>query len=121
MSGAEQVGGWRGEDCPPSDTGGGAERGGGGGPTLQDLSRHLQESARNGVVINGIILWIDIQMNETAEEIWKNIALQRFTDEELREAKRNLWMAAGSNLAPPQNRQGSNSNKNDCEKSMLQY
>jgi hypothetical protein len=68
-----------------------------GGGEIGDIHGHcfngfvedyLKKAAKNGIVVNGKIVWIDIQQNETAENIWKAQATVRFNDDEVTEAKK---------------------------------
>ena len=96
-------GGWSNTDGEAggevSDDGGG----GTGGHSMKDLPAFLSNYCENGLVINGVILWIDIQDNETASEIWINQAKARYTEDEVSEAKRALWIASGAILGSTPN------------------
>ena len=115
MSNDVIVEGWLGSGCLPMNGTGSSDRMGAGGPGVAEFPAFVSDYHQNGIVLNGVVLWMDIQTGETAFDIWKNQALARFTDDEIREAKRNLWMAAGSNLVKPIDRQGKNAKLKDIE------
>ena len=115
MTSDDKSEGWRGGDVTLTDNPGGFERDGRGGPFLSNFQKYLEENGNNGLVVNGVILWIDIQMNSTALEVWKSIAMARFTVEEVREGKRNLWMASGHHLGGPLPRIGDNAKASDLK------
>ena len=49
----------------------------------------------NGVVINGLLIWMDIQNQTTPPAIWKAQLIELFTDEEILEAKKALFDTVG--------------------------
>ena len=51
----------------------------------------IKAHAENGVIVNGFLLWVDIQRKATPENIWKDQAMKRFIKEEISEAKKLLW------------------------------
>ena len=88
------------------DMNGGAGEGGGapvgaeggeGGPSdggLIDVFGYLRNVGLNGIAINGILVWIDIQMKSTPENIWMAQAESHFADLEIDLARSSLWKAA---------------------------
>ena len=52
------------------------------------------EHGKNGVVINGVVAWIDIQDGRTGEAVWKAQAESKYEQEEVTEAKKALWDAS---------------------------
>ena len=88
-------------------TGGGWEGGGENDAINRDLLEYLQDKGRNGVVIDGLVAWIELEQETVAEVIYMAHAVASFTDEEVNEAKAALWKACEKNIgetAPP--RQG---------------
>ena len=88
-------------------TGGGWEGGGENDAINRDLLEYLQDKGRNGVVIDGLVTWIELEQETVAEVIYMAHAVASFTDEESNEAKAALWKACEKNIgetAPP--RQG---------------
>ena len=86
-----------------------------GGKDVNDFPGFVKDHGGNGIVINGIILWIDIQQEETAFSVWKALAFSKYTDDEIRDAKRALWMASGEFLTNIVNRQGDNMKSKDID------
>ena len=71
----------------------------------------------HGVVMNGLLLWANIQRMTRPENAWKEDALTKFVKEEITEAKECLWRISGDKIpGPMKKRQGaskSNSEVND--------
>ena len=63
--------------------------------SLSDVFNYLKKNAKNGIAINGILVWIDVQLNGTAPNVWKAQAAYAFLDEEIDAARSALWKAAG--------------------------
>ena len=63
-------------------------------PGLQESVLCSSNLALRGVVLNGLLVWADIQRRMTAENIWKEGALKHFTKHELIDAKEILWDVA---------------------------
>ena len=55
----------------------------------------IKENSKNGAVINGLLVWMDIQNHTTAPTIWKAQMIEIFDDEEILEAKTMLFSAIG--------------------------
>ena len=96
--------------------GGGWEGGGETDAIDRGLLEFLKEASKNGIVVDGIIAWIDIQQDRSADQLWKARALDRYCDEEVSAAKVALWKASEKNIgyAAPA-RQGDNKTKADIE------
>ena len=62
-------------------------------PGLQE-SMLCMSNILHGVVLNGLLVWADIQRRTTAENIWKEEARKYFTKDELTDAKEILWDVA---------------------------
>jgi hypothetical protein len=59
------------------DMNGGAGEGGGGdgdgdnvGENLDDVFGYLRKESKNGIAINGILVWIDVQQKSTPPNVW---------------------------------------------------
>jgi hypothetical protein len=78
--------------------GGAGEGGGGENPEekLEDVFSYLKKEAKNGIVINGILVWIDIQQRSTPPNVWMSQAAEEFLEEEVDAARSALWKAVGS-------------------------
>ena len=78
-----------GPGAPPGKTGGGED-------TLKDVFGYLRNNGSNGIAINGILAWIDIQQKSTPENIWMAQAESHFADHEIDVARSALWKAASN-------------------------
>ena len=58
----------------------------------------MEVYATTGVVLNGFLLWLDIQRQIKPENLWKEQAVQRFFKEEITDAKEILWRTAGDSI-----------------------
>ena len=96
----------------------GASDTGGGGCLDRGLIEYLSNpngQGINGIVINGVVAWIDIVQDGPAEMVWKTQADSHYVEKEILEAKEALWKACGVNLAPIVNRQGENKKKKEID------
>ena len=97
---------------------GGVSDTGGGGSVDRELFEYLGDPAgpgKNGVVINGVIAWIDVVQDGPAEMVWKAQADSHFVDTEISEAKEALWKASREHLGDTVNRQGENKKKKEID------
>ena len=69
----------------------GASGGGDEDQSFAGFLDYLQLHAKNGVILNGILTWIDIQQKTTAPYVWRNQANAWFSEPEVMEAKEALW------------------------------
>ena len=85
--------------------------------THWDLVKFLMEHGKNGIVLNGVVAWIAVVMERVAYELWVSQAVTKFSDEEVNDAKANLWKAANATkvLGDVQARQGENKKKSDIQ------
>ena len=62
--------------------GGGAQGGldGGLSGNVTDVINQLSGIGKNGIIVNAVLVWIDIQMRGTPDYCWKVEAEMRFTD-----------------------------------------
>ena len=97
-------------------TGGGWEGGGESDAINRDLLEYLQVKGKNGVVIDGLVSWIDLQQDGVSEEIWMAQAVASFTDDEVNFSKDALWKACEKNIGDTASaRQGKNKRKADID------
>ena len=82
---------------------------------VQDCCDFIKVHAMNGVILNGLLLWADIQRKVTPENIWKVQAVKKFDSEEITESKDLLWRIAGDSiLGKMVKRQGANKTSSEC-------
>ena len=55
-------------------------RGWEGGGETDAIDRGLLEYFKNGIVVDGVISWIDIQQDRSADQLWKAQAIDRYCD-----------------------------------------
>ena len=63
-------------------------------PGLDETILRLQNIALHGVVLDGMLTWVDTQRRTLPADIWKNAALKYFTAEEITNTKNILWDVA---------------------------
>ena len=68
----------------------GASGGGDEDQSFSEFQDYLQLHAKNGVILNGLLTWIDIQQKTTAPLVWRNLANLQFSEPEVMEAKEAL-------------------------------
>ena len=74
---------------------------------VKECNEFLEEYASNDAILNGMLLWINIQRHVTPENIWKTQAVTKFLKEEITDAKEILWRIIGeSELGKMKKRQG---------------
>ena len=56
-----------------------------------DIHSELIKNSEHGVIINGVISWILAQKETNPPEIWKNIALQHYNDDERKKAWKEMY------------------------------
>ena len=69
----------------------GATGGGDEDQSFVDFQDYLMLHAKHGVILNGVLTWIDIQQRTTAPHVWRNQAIAWFSEPEVMEAKEALW------------------------------
>lgn len=67
-------------------------------PGLQESVLCLRNMALHGVILNGLLVWVNMQRQTTAENIWKALAIRHFTKEEITDAKEALWDVGDTNV-----------------------
>ena len=74
---------------------------------VKECNEFLEVYATNDAILNGLLLWINIQRHVTPENIWKTQAVTKFLKEEITDAKEILWRIIGeSELGKMKKRQG---------------
>ena len=58
---------------------------------VKECCEYLSIHANNGVALNSLLLWVDIQRQLHPENHWKALAIKGFLDSEITEAKELLW------------------------------
>ena len=53
------------------------------------------DRVKNGVISNGVLAWVDIQVDTTADGVSRNLMDKYFTPEEVEEAVTVLWASCG--------------------------
>ena len=94
--------------CVPPDGGGGPA---GNIPLV--ISDKISEHSQNGVVLSGIVAWIEVQLDTVGNTIWRPLADKSWSESEISTAKEALRATCGQdliNLYPDfkTNRQGGN-------------
>ena len=100
-----------------SDVKGGGWKGGGDSDGVDPgLVEYLNIIGKNGVVIDGVVAWIDVQQDGASDEIWKAQAGDKYTADEIENGKKALWDAAEQNLGETlPKRKGNNKTSSDIE------
>ena len=75
------------------DTGGGGE-----GDLPTNILQQLRDHGKNGVVISGLVAWMEVQMNTEGCDIWRGLAERNWLDSEVTHAKEALSSACGDVL-----------------------
>ena len=76
----------------------------------------MQVQGSNGIVIDGVIAWIDLHLDVHAFDLWMVQTLASFNDEEVQSAKEALWRACEKNIGDTiPKRQGNNKKKADID------
>ena len=84
------------------------------GRGTDEACEFIKIHATNGVIINGFLLWANIQRTTRTENAWKDDALLKFLKEEITEAKECLWRISGDKIPTPlKKRQGSSKSKSE--------
>ena len=74
---------------------------------VEEACEFIRVYAKTGVVMNGLLMWANIQRMTAPENEWKNEALKKFLKSEITDAKDSLWRICGDNISiPTKKRQG---------------
>ena len=68
------------------------------GSLPQNVTQMMKQYGKNGIVVSGVVTWIQVNKNMAANGIWKQVAEQNWNDEEITEAKNALAAAGGEKL-----------------------
>ena len=75
---------------------------------VEECCEFIKAHVVNGVILNGFLLWANIQRKPNAENIWKAQAISSFDKEEITTAKTDLWCLRNeSTIGKLTKRQGS--------------
>ena len=74
------------------DTGGGEE---GGGELPGDVLKQLRDHGEKGVVISGLVAWMEVQMDTEGCEVWRALVERNWLEAEVNQAKEALKAACG--------------------------
>ena len=77
------------------DTGGGSD--GGGSPPVV-LVKQLVEHGQKGILLSGLVAWIEVQLDKQGNEVWKPLAERNWLDHEVTAAKEALKEVCGEQL-----------------------
>ena len=81
---------------------------------VKECFEFISIHARNSVITNGLLLWADIQRKQHPDSIWKAEAVEKFSSQEITEAKEILWRTVGENILGKKiSRQGNSKNKSE--------
>jgi hypothetical protein len=91
----------------------GAADTGGGGSVDHGLLEFLGDPAghgKNGIVIDGLVSWINLVQESVTENVWKQQVLSHYEENEISESKAELWKACEVNIGDTlkSRRQGDN-------------
>ena len=67
-------------------------------PGVADCIDFLKCHVNNGVILNGLLIWVWIQRRTTADNIWKSQAVAKFTSIEITASKDELWKIEGESV-----------------------
>ena len=91
---------------------------GGGGTIDRGLLEFLGDPTgrgKNGIVIDGLVAWINVVHDEVAENVWKEQAENHYDSKEVTDAKVALWKASGGQAGDSVQRQGGNKKKMEID------
>ena len=72
--------------------------GGGGSSPPPSFTQMIDQYGKNGIIISGVISWIQVNKNIAANGIWKQVAEQSWNDDEVSAAKAALANAGGERI-----------------------
>ena len=65
---------------------------------VNECCKFIEIHATHCALLNGLLLWADIQRQTTPENIWKTQAITKFVSGEITEAKEILWRISGESI-----------------------
>ena len=63
-----------------------------------DFNDYLMHNGKNGIILDGVLTWIDVPQRKTADHVWRNQANTWFTEEEVMKAKEAFWRVCGDRV-----------------------
>ena len=63
--------------------------------SLKKFFEDVKSTTKNGIVVSGVLAWVDIQSHTTAEGVRQEQMASLFTLEEIEEAVEDLWATCG--------------------------
>ena len=63
--------------------------------SFKKFKNDVKNTAKNGIILSGVLAWVDIQTHTTAEGVRQQQMASLFTLEEIEEAVEDLWGACG--------------------------
>ena len=83
---------------------------------VDDACEFIKVYSKDGVLINGFLLWANLQRVTRTENEWKEAAVASFLKSEITDAKDSLWRICGDKIAIPyKKRQGSSKSTSEVE------
>ena len=70
----------------------------GGDHTGSEVIKILEEQSKHGLIMSGIVAWIQVNYNHRATDFWKKRAEQSWKNEEVTAAREAIKAAAGEKL-----------------------
>ena len=67
-------------------------------PGMEECLLCLSNVAIHGVILDGLLLWVDTQRRTIASDLWKEETIRHFTPEEITSAKNRLWDVCDENI-----------------------
>jgi hypothetical protein len=97
------------------DTGGGTE-----GSLPPDVVKQLSDHGRKGIVVSGLVAWIEVQIDTQGCDVWRPLAERNWQEGEVTAAKEALRSVCGQELLTlysefKTNRQGNNKKSKEIE------
>ena len=72
---------------------------------IEESCDFIKVHAMNGVIMNGFLLWANIQRITRAENAWKEEVIAKFLKDEITDAKEYLWRICGDRIPSPKKKQ----------------
>ena len=93
---------------------------GGGGSLSPGIVKQISDNGHKGVVLSGVVAWIEVQLDQHGSEIWRPLAEKNWLEGEISAAKEALKAVCGQELFTlfPEfktNRQGPNKKSKEIE------
>ena len=67
--------------------------------SLKKFLADVKVTAKNGIVLSGVLAWVDIQSHTTAVGVRQEQMASLFTLDEIEEAVEDLWSACGGDTS----------------------